>query len=139
MPSSLTHVVVLTDDLDAVLRFMTDVAKLRPVAPYVTQAEDVHALFGWPLEHSQARGAFVGDGPGSVDVLEIPAALRATVQPGVRLLAVANRDAAAAAAAATAAGFAARGPFTATTATGGTMATTEVVAGGVAFELVQFS
>ena len=138
MPTSLSHVVVLTDDLDAVLRFLTDVAKLRPVAHYETDADDVHSLFGWPREHGVARGAFVGEGPGSVDVLEIPEVLRGTVAPGVRLLAVANRDAEAARDAATAAGFDARGPFTATTASGGTMATTEVVAGGVAFELVQF-
>ena len=138
MPARLSHVVVLTDDLDAVLRFMTDVAKLRPIARYETQPADVEALFGWPLEHGRARGAFVGEGPGSVDVLEIPEALRDTVRPGVRLLAVANRDAEAARDTATAAGFPARGPFTATTATGGTMATTEVIAGGVPFELVQF-
>lgn len=138
MPTALSHVVVLTDDLDAVLRFLTDVANLRPVAHYETVAEDVEALFGWPVEHGVARGAFVGEGPGSVDVLEIPEALRDTVRPGVRLLAVANRDAEAGRDTATAAGFAARGPFTTTTATGGTMATTEVFAGGVAFELVQF-
>ena len=138
MPTALSHVVVLTDDLDALLRFLTQVAKLRPVARYETVPADVEALFGWPVEHGVAQGAFVGEGPGSVDVLEIPEALRGTVAPGVRLLAVANRDAGAALDAATAAGFEARGPFTATTATGGTMATTEVVAGGVAFELVQF-
>lgn len=138
MPASLSHVVVLTDDLEGILRFLTDVAKLRPVAPYETEPDDVHALFGWPLEHGRTRGAFVGEGPGSVDVLEIPVALRDTVRPGVRLLAVANRDAEAARDGATAVGFAARGPFTTTTATGGTMATTEVIAGGVAFELVQF-
>jgi catechol 2,3-dioxygenase-like lactoylglutathione lyase family enzyme len=139
MPKALSHVVVLTDDLDAMLHFLTDVANLRPVAPYETQPADVHALFGWPLEHGRARGVFVGEGAGSLDVLEIPAALRDTVQPGVRLLAVPNRDATAAADAARHAGFVARGPFTTTTATGGTMATTEVVAGGVAFELVEFA
>lgn len=138
MPKSLSHVVVLTDDLEAVLRFLTEVANVRPVERYETQPEDVEALFGWPIEHGRATGAFVGEGPGALDVLEIPPALRATVRPGVRLLAVANRDAAAARDAASAAGFAARGPFTTMTATGGTMHTTEVIAGGVPFELVQF-
>jgi catechol 2,3-dioxygenase-like lactoylglutathione lyase family enzyme len=138
MPTALSHVVVLTDDLDAILRFLTEVAKLRPVAHYETVAEDVEALFGWPIEHGVAKGAFVGEGPGAVDVLEIPTALRDSVRPGVRLLAVANRDAEGARDAATAVGFLARGPFTTTTATGGTMATTEIIAGGVAFELVQF-
>lgn len=138
MPSSLSHVVVFTDDLDEMLRFLTEVAGLRGVTRYVTEPDDTSAVFGWPVEHGRAAGAFVGEGPGSVDVLEIPAALRDDVRPGVRLLAVANRDAAAAADAATAAGFDVRGPFHTSTATGGSMALTEVVAGGVAFELVQF-
>ena len=138
MPKSLSHAVVLTDDLDALLRFLTEVAKVSAVSPYETEAEDVHALFGWPLEHGAARGAFVGEGPGGIDVLEIPEALRETVRPGVRLLAVANRDAAAAGEAATSAGFAVRGPFSTTAATGNPMSLVEVIAGGVAFELVQF-
>lgn len=138
MPSSLSHVVVLTDDLDAVLHFLRDVANIKGVTHYETVPEELSALLGWPAEHGRARGAFVGEGPGSIDVLEIPERLRDTVKAGVRLLAVANRDAAAARAAATDHGFEARGPFTATTATGGQMHTTEVVVGGVAFELVQF-
>jgi catechol 2,3-dioxygenase-like lactoylglutathione lyase family enzyme len=138
MPSSLSHVVVLTDDLETALRFLTDHAKVRGVTRYETVPEQVHALFGWPLDHARARGAFVGSGPGALDMLEIPEALRATVSPGVRLLAVVNRDVDAAGEAAAAAGFEVRGPFHATTATGGAMANVEVVAGGVAFELVQF-
>lgn len=138
MPSSLSHVVVLTDDLDAVVSFLTDIAGLRAVNPYETVPEQTAALFGWPVEAGPARGAFVGEGPGSVDVLEIPGSLRGTVAPGVRLLAAVNRDAGAAAAAASAAGYAVRGPFDATTATGGSMRMVEVVAGGIPFELVQF-
>lgn len=130
--------VVLTDDLDAVLRFASDVAKLRPITHYETVPEEINTLFGWPIEHGKTTGAFVGEGAGSLDVLQIPEALRGTVQPGVRLLAVVNRDAAAAAQAAADAGYSTRGPFRATTATGGDMTMSEVVAGGVAFELVQF-
>jgi catechol 2,3-dioxygenase-like lactoylglutathione lyase family enzyme len=138
MPKSLSHVVVFTDDLDAVVRFLTDVAKLTSVTPYEVQPEDVHTLFGWPLENGPARGAFVGEGPGSVDVLEIPEGLRSSVQPGVRLLAVVNRDAAAAGETATSNGYEVRGPFHTTAATGQPMSLVEVVAGGVPFELVQF-
>jgi catechol 2,3-dioxygenase-like lactoylglutathione lyase family enzyme len=138
MPKSLSHVVVFTDDLDTMLRFLTEVANVSGVNRYETEPEDVHDMFGWPLEHGAAKGAFVGDGPGGVDVLEIPEALRDTVRPGVRLLAVVNRDAAAAGEAAAAAGFAVRGPFRTTAATGAPMAIVEVTAGGVAFELVQF-
>jgi catechol 2,3-dioxygenase-like lactoylglutathione lyase family enzyme len=138
VPKSLSHVVVFTDDLDAVVRFLTEVAKVPSVSPYEVAAEDVHVLFGWPLDQGGARGAFVGEGPGSVDILEIPEALRDDVHPGVRLLAVVNRDAAAAGDAASAGGFEVRGPFHTTAATGQPMSLVEVVAGGVPFELVQF-
>jgi catechol 2,3-dioxygenase-like lactoylglutathione lyase family enzyme len=136
MPKSLSHVVVFTDDLEAMLRFVTEVAKVTAVNRYET--DDVSTLFGWPSELGAAKGAFVGEGPGGLDLLEIPAELRAEVKPGVRLLAVVNRDAAAAGEEAKAAGFAVRGPFHTTAATGLPMALVEVEAGGVAFELVQF-
>ena len=57
--------------------------------------EDYSLVFGWPLEQAATRSAFVGEGAGMLEVVEIPAALRGTVAPGVRLLAVANRDVAA--------------------------------------------
>ena len=71
-------------------------------------------------------------------MLEIPAALRGSVPPGVRLLAVVNRDAEQAGTDAAAAGFDVRGPFHTTAATGAPMSLVEVVAGGLPFELVQF-
>jgi len=135
MPKSLSHVVVLTEDLDAVVSFLTDVARITDVTPYEAQAEDLAALFGWS---SGARGAFVGDGPGSIDLLEIPEAERGSVTPGVRLLAVVNRDAVAAGEVAAGAGYDVRGPFHTTAATGASMSLVEVVAGGIPFELVQF-
>ena len=136
MPKSLSHVVVFTDDLEAMLRFVTEVAKVTTVNRYET--DDVSTLFGWPPELGAAKGAFVGEGPGGLDLLEIPAELRDEVKPGVRLLAVVNRDATAAGEEAKAAGFPVRGPFHTTAATGVPMALVEVEAGGVAFELVQF-
>ena len=80
----------------------------------------------------------MGAGAGGLDLLEIPAALRGEVQPGVRLLAYLSRDCAAAGEAAVAAGFDVRGPFATTAATGAPMALVEVIAGGLPFELVQF-
>lgn len=71
-------------------------------------------------------------------MLEIPGPLRGSVAPGVRLLAIVNRDAGAAGDLAADAGYTVRGPFTAVSATGHPMAMVEVVAGGVPFELVQF-
>lgn len=138
MPSSLSHVVVFTHDLEGLLTFLTDVAKVKGVTRYETVPEQVEPLFGWPLEHGRTRCAFVGEGPGAIDVVEVPPGLRDTVAAGVRLLAIPNRDATAAHRDATDAGYEARGPFTATTSAGGEMCLTEIVAGGVAFELVQF-
>jgi catechol 2,3-dioxygenase-like lactoylglutathione lyase family enzyme len=138
VPKSLSHVVVFTDDLDAVVGFLTGIAQVPAVSPYEVAPEDTHALFGWPLDLPPAKGAFVGEGAGSIDVLEIPDALRDTVPTGVRLLAVTNRDAAAAGVVAADAGYDVRGPFRTTAATGQPMSLVEVVAGGVAFELVQF-
>ena len=139
MPRALSHAVVLTDDLDGTIRFLSEVANVAPVSP-VTEgaAEDYALVFGWAIEQAATRSAFVGEGPGMLEVVEIPAALQGTVTPGVRLLAVANRDVASTADAASAAGFAVRGPLTVTSAGehGATIA--EVTAGGVAFELIQF-
>jgi catechol 2,3-dioxygenase-like lactoylglutathione lyase family enzyme len=139
MPRALSHVVVLTDDLDGTVRFLTEVANVAPVSPITEGAPEDYALvFGWALEQAATRSTFVGEGPGMLEVVEIPAALRGTVTPGARLLAVANRDAASAAEAARTAGFDVRGPVTVTSAGehGATIA--EVVAGGVPFELIQF-
>jgi Glyoxalase/Bleomycin resistance protein/Dioxygenase superfamily len=139
MPRALSHVVVLTDDLDATMRFLSEIANVAPVSPVSEGApEDYSLVFGWPAEQAATRSVFVGEGAGMLEVVEIPVALRGTVTPGVRLLAVANRDTAAAAEAASDAGFDVRGPLTVTSAgeRGATIA--EVVAGGVSFELIQF-
>jgi catechol 2,3-dioxygenase-like lactoylglutathione lyase family enzyme len=139
MPKTLSHVVVLTADLDETLRFLTEVAKVAPVQRIDDgDPRDYSTIFGWPLELAATRGAFVGEGTGMLEVVEIPPALRDEVTPGARLLAVANRDVPATADAASAAGFEVRGPFTATGAGGKTVTLVEVAAGGVPFELIQF-
>jgi hypothetical protein len=139
MPRALSHVVVLTDDLDLTVRFLSDVANVGPVSAVTEGAPEDYALvFGWAIEQAATRNVFVGEGPGMLEIVEIPAALRGTIAPGARLLAVANRDTASATDAARAAGFDVRGPLTVTSAGehGATIA--EVVAGGVPFELIQF-
>lgn len=139
MPRAVSHAVVLSDDLDATLRFLSEIANVSPVSPVSEGAPEDYALvFGWPLEQAATRSAFVGEGAGMLEVVEIPPALRGTVGPGVRLLAVANRDVAGTAETARDAAFVVRGPLTVTSAgeRGATIA--EVVAGGVAFELIQF-
>jgi catechol 2,3-dioxygenase-like lactoylglutathione lyase family enzyme len=138
MPRALSHVVVLTDDLDTTLRFFAEVANVAPVREVTGAPEEYALVFGWPVDQAASRGAFVGEGPGMLELVEIPAALRGSVSPGVRLLAVANRDVAATARAAADAGFEVRGPLTVESAGehGATIA--EVTAGGISFELIQF-
>jgi hypothetical protein len=138
MPRALSHTVVFTDDLDEAVRLCTEVANLSPVGPYDVAAEIAERLFGWTGLVGPVRATFVGESPGGLDLIEIPEHLRGDVAPGLRLLAVVNRDATAAAERAAEAGFAVRGPLPSTTMHGGPMALTEVLAGGLAFELVQF-
>ena len=139
MPSSISHVIVLTDDFDGVLRFLADVAGLpSPPTLYETEPDVIEDIFGWPAEHGRTRAAFVGNGPGSIDLLEIPSGLRDGVKPRIVLPAIPNRDVAATGEKAAAAGYAVRGPFAAKTSTGGDMAMIEVTVGGIGFELVQF-
>ena len=139
MLRSLSHVVMFTEDLDATLRLLTEVANVSPVRRFDNgDPADVAALFDWPVEHSATRGALVGEGPGTIDLVEIPPGLRGKVAPGVRLLGLPTRDSAAAGRAANAAGFATRGPFNTKTAAGTAVTIVEAIAGGLSFELIQF-
>jgi Glyoxalase/Bleomycin resistance protein/Dioxygenase superfamily len=138
MPRALSHTVVLTDDIDEALRLCTEVANLSPVGRYEVAADIAERLFGWTGLTGPVAAAFVGESPGGLDLIQIPAHLERDVTPGLRLLAIANRDASAAAEQAAAAGFTVRGPLASTTMHGGPMWLTEVTAGGLPFELLQF-
>lgn len=139
MPKSLSHVIVFAPDLDVVVTFLTEHAGLGPVVRYDAEPEGMSELFGWPIEHARTRGAMLGSGPGMLEVVEIPEALRDRVTPGLALLAVPQRDAAETARALRDAGIAARGPIE-LPAPGGTLL--RIVAsevGGLPFELVEFA
>jgi hypothetical protein len=138
MPKALSHTVVFTDDIDEAVRLCTEVAGLSTVAPYEVAAEIAERLFGWTALTGPVRAAFVGESPGALDLLQIPTHLLGEVAPGLRLLAVVNRDATAAATLAADAGFEVRGPLESTTLHGTPMWLTEVTAGGLSFELLQF-
>ncbi len=138
MPKGIFHAVVATDDLEASLRFLTEVCGIGPVQPYSPTPESLRSVLGWPEGDYTTTGAIVGQPPGMLDVVEIPAALRGAVTPGVALLAVATPDVAGKVAAAEAAGFAPLAPRVVTDATGTQMTTAPVVVGGVGYELVRF-
>jgi hypothetical protein len=138
MPNALSHTVVFTDDIDEAVRLCTEVARLSTVDHYEVSADIAERIFGWTGLTAPVRAAFVGESPGALDLLQIPEHLLGEVTPGLRLLAVVNRDATAAAGLAAAAGFEVRGPLESTTLHGTPMWLTEVSAGGISFELLQF-
>ena len=139
MPKSLSHVVVLTDDLEAVVRFLTEVANVQPVERYETRPRTSRRCSAGRSNTAVRRARSSGPAPARSTCWRSPTrcAIRCAPVCGCWRSPTATRrplrDAA------TAAGFAARGPFATVTATGGTMHTTEVIAGGIPFELTQFS
>jgi catechol 2,3-dioxygenase-like lactoylglutathione lyase family enzyme len=140
MPRSLFHVVALTDDLDGVVRFLSDVAGLQPVRPFAdepaTQAQ-AEQLFGWPAGEVSVRGAAVGEGAGMVEVIEIPEPLRGTEQPRVVFLTLATQDLDRYEAKAREAGFAVGPRFSGDGALAD-FATVPVTVGGLPFEFISF-
>jgi catechol 2,3-dioxygenase-like lactoylglutathione lyase family enzyme len=139
MPKGIFHVVLLTDDLEGTIRFLTEVCGIAPVKRYLPAADQLAATFGWPVETGTTEAAIVGQGPGMLEIISIPPSLRATVEPGVRLLAVATTDVEGRAEAARAAGFEPGGLQKAKVAGGGDITIVPVKVGGVGFELVRFS
>lgn len=138
MPKGIFHAVVLTDDLDATVRFLTEVAGIGPVSSYEPDPQGLGTVFGWPPHLAATRAALVGEGPGMLEVIAIPEALRATVAPRVALLAVATGDVAGRVDAARAAGFHPRPPTTIPTPGGVDVTVAPVEVGGVGFEFVRF-
>ena len=139
MPKGIFHAVVLTDDLDASLTFLTEVCGIGPVRPYEPTPASLAAALGWPEADSHTRGAIVGQPPGMIDLVAIPPALRGTITPGVTLLAIATPDVEGRAEAARQAGFDVAEPRSVVDATGATMTTAPLVVGGVGYEFVRFS
>jgi catechol 2,3-dioxygenase-like lactoylglutathione lyase family enzyme len=48
VPKGIFHAVVTTDDLDASLRFLTEVCGIGPVQPYSPTPESLSSVLGWP-------------------------------------------------------------------------------------------
>jgi catechol 2,3-dioxygenase-like lactoylglutathione lyase family enzyme len=138
MPRGIFHAVVLTDDLDASVRFLSEVCGIAPVERYVPQPDQLAETFGWPVDTGTTEAAVIGQGPGMLEVIAIPASLRSTVTPGVALLAVATGDVDGKAEAARAAGFQPSPTRTADGAGGAKITMAPVTVGGVGYELVRF-
>jgi hypothetical protein len=138
MPSGIVKAVVLVDDLDAVLALMTDVIGVAPIERFESSGEQAAIGLGWPAESGATRGAVVGSRQGILELVEIPAALRATVRPGVAALSFGTRDTEDGATRARAAGYAVDGPHDLVGVDGSTSSLVRMDAGGVVFELIRF-
>jgi hypothetical protein len=138
VPKAITHAVVLTDDFEGSIRFLNEVCGLGPVSPYTPKPADLAAALGWPAERAETEAAIVGEGSGSLDLVAIPTSLRATVTPGVVLLAVPTGDVAGRAEQARAAGFDVAEPRVAEGAGGIRITMAPVTVGGVGYELIRF-
>jgi catechol 2,3-dioxygenase-like lactoylglutathione lyase family enzyme len=140
MPKSIFHTVVLTDDLDGVVRFLNEVVGIEPVRWFgdeVGSPEQTQAVLGWPVEDVSIRGAIVGQGVGMIEALEIPESLRDREQPRVAFLTLATPDVEGYAERARAAGFDVA-PTTAGDGVVSTFAMAPVTVGGIPFELIRF-
>lgn len=138
MPKGFFHAVVLTDDFEGSIRFLSDVCGIGPVKPYDPEPASLAAALGWPEEHCRTTGAIVGEPPGMLDLVAIPVALRGSVRPGVAMLAVATPDVEGRAQQARDAGFAAAEPRRLQAAGGAGMTMAPVEVGGVGYEFVRF-
>lgn len=140
MPKSIFHTVLLTDDLDGIVRFLSEVVGMGPVRWFgdeVGSPQQTQAILGWPAEEATIRGAVVGEGVGMVEALEIPESLRGREQPRVAFLTLATADVDGDAERARAAGFDVA-PTTTGDGVRSTFAMAPVTVGGIPFELIQF-
>ena len=139
MPKGIVKAVVLVDDLDAAVQFLSGTARLGPVVPYESTGEQAAIGLGWPADRGATRGALVGQPPGMLELVEIPLALRRDVQPGVALLSIGSRGVEDGAEQARAAGLTVHGPRDIVGVDGTTSTLATIEAGGVAFELIRYA
>lgn len=87
------HLACVTDDRDAVVRFLTEVVGLEVHGELHAPPDSCAAILGWPEDNPGADGTMLGEGPGGlVEVIEIPDSLAGRVQPGIALASFATPD-----------------------------------------------
>ncbi len=138
MPTGIVKAVVLVDDLDIAVRFLTEVARIEPVQRFESTGEQAAKGLGWPVESGATRGAIAGSRQGMLELVEIPPALRDTVRPGVAGLSFACRDVRDRAAIAIDQGFTVEGPHDIVAVDDTVSTLARIVAGGAPFELISF-
>jgi hypothetical protein len=135
MASEMVKVLVLVDDLDAALAFV-DALGAGPVVQISPTAAQTAQGLGWPEDHEGTRGAFVGTGPGLLEIVEIPPSLRGIVVPGVGKVTFSTEDPEGVAHDLRGSGFPVRGPSSFFEPGGGSYSTVRAALGGIVFEAV---
>jgi hypothetical protein len=136
MPARLSHVVVLTDDLESHSRFLVDVVGMVAADDFTIAEAQMADVFGWEGVGT-TRARMHGEGPGSVELVEIPEQLRGEVPSSIGFLTFLTRDATSAAQKASTVGLDAKGPVAAPNPAGGEIHCTFVPFAGTSVELVQ--
>ena len=137
MPTRAFLVLLLSDDIEETARFLVDVVGLQDPRWLDAPGPQNARAFGWP-EDSDTRRVVLGEGPGMVEVLEIPLSLRETVRPGLAFVGFATPDVEGYAARSAAAGFETAPVMTTVDGAGEPVSLAAVHVGGLPFELIRF-
>ena len=92
MPSASHHVACLTDDPDAVHRFLTEVVGLPVHLEFTVSGDDLTRTAGWPPNDGAAVTMYGRPPAGIVEVIAIPEALRGEIEPRLWLVSFATSD-----------------------------------------------
>jgi hypothetical protein len=136
MPSRVFQVVLLTDEIEETARFLVDVVGLGDPRWFDAPGEQNARVFGWPPD-AHSRRVVLGQGPGMIELMEIPVSLRGTVEPGVAFLGFATPDVEGLVARSADAGFD-PGPVLTVDGVGEPATLAAVRVGGLPFEFIRF-
>lgn len=92
MPAASHHVACLTDDPDAVHRFLTEVVGLPVHLTFTVSGEDLARTAGWPPSDGAAVTMYGRPPAGIVEVIAIPESLRDRVTPRLWLVSFATAE-----------------------------------------------
>lgn len=92
MPRASHHVTCVTDDPEAVDRFLTAVVGLEVLVEFRSPGDAMTRALGWPASDGAAVKMYGKPPAGLVEVIAIPAELRGRVEPGISLISFAAPD-----------------------------------------------
>ena len=92
MPSASHHVACVTDDPEAVHRFLTEVVGLAEHLRFRVSGDDLSRTAGWPPNDGADVTMYGRPPAGIVEVIAIPEALRGQVEPRLWLVSFATAE-----------------------------------------------